>query len=116
MPLNNAAMIIGANAIRGVISHLQAHSADPGAAGTTAALGARQPVTHSAATADGDWGLASAVNFTGLGAGVAVTYVSAWSALTGGTWYGNYALTGDTTANSAGEYQLTALNFNGSST
>jgi hypothetical protein len=42
--------------------------------------------------------------------------VSLWSAITAGTWYGNFALTGDQTANAAGEYTVTALNLNGSAT
>lgn len=117
MPLNNPAMVIAANALRSAITHVQLHSGDPGVAGTSAVTtAARQPVTWSAATADGDFGLSSALNFTGVAANGAATWVSAWSAITTGTWYGNFALTGDATANSAGEYTLTALNLNGSST
>lgn len=117
MPLNNAAMVVAANALRAAITHIQTHSADPGVAGTTSPTSAaRQPVTWSAATSDGDFGLSAALNFTGIAANGGVTWVSAWSALTSGTWYGNFALTGDATANSAGEYTLTALNLNGSAT
>jgi hypothetical protein len=108
-------MIVAANALRSAITHIQLHSGDPGASGTSnVTTAARQPVTWSAATADGDFGLASALNFTGVAASGATTYVSAWSALTAGTWYGNFALTGDATANAAGEYTVTALNLNGS--
>lgn len=115
---SNAAMVVAANAIRGVATHMQAHSGDPGASGTSnATTAARQPVSWSSPTADGDFGLASAVNFTGIAASGAVTWVSLWSQLAaGGTWYGNFQLTGDQVANAAGEYSVTALNFNGSST
>lgn len=117
MPLNNPAMVLAANALRSAITHMQLHSGDPGAAGTSnTTTAARQPVTWSAAAADGDFGLSAAVNFTGVAANGATTYVSLWSALTAGTWYGNFALTGDATANSAGEYTVTALTLNGSAT
>src|SRR5690349_740658 len=115
MALNNAAMVVAANALRSAITHMQLHSGDPGASGTSnATSAARQAITWSAATADGDFGLASAINFTGVAASGAATYVSLWSASTGGTWYGNFPLTGDATANAAGEYTVTALNLNGS--
>src|SRR5262245_23918993 len=124
MPLNNPAMVVAANALRSAITHAQIHSGDPGAAGTSNAITgpARQAITWSAATADGDFGLSSTLAFTGAPANNAVTYISVWSAAgsgsppTGGTWYGNFALTGDATANAAGEYNVTTLNLNGSST
>jgi hypothetical protein len=118
MALSNAAMVVAANALRGAMTHMQLHSGDPGAAGTSnVTAAARQPVTWAAATADGDFGLASAVNFTGVAANGATQYVSLWSQLAaGGTWYGNFQLTGDQTANAAGEYTVNALNLNGSAT
>lgn len=117
MALANAAMIIAANALRTAITHAALHTGAPGAAGTSnTTTAARQPITWSAATNDGDFGLASALNFTGGAANGAVTYVSLWSAITAGTFYGDYAITGDATFNSAGEYTLTALNLNGSAT
>jgi hypothetical protein len=40
-----------------------------------------------------------------------------WSQVAaGGTWYGNFQLTGDQTANAAGQYTVTALNLTGSAT
>lgn len=118
MPFSDAAMVVAANALRAAVTHLQLHSADPGAAGTTAVTSAaRKPVTWSAATADGDFGLSASILFTGVAANGAVTWVSGWNQLAaGGTFYGKWALTGDSTANAAGEYTLTALNLNGSST
>lgn len=118
MALNNAAMVVAANALRAAMTHMQLHSGDPGVAGTSnVTTAARQPVTWTAATADGDFGLNAAVNFTGVAASGATQYVSLWSQLAaGGTWYGNFVLTGDQTANAAGEYTVTALNLNGSAT
>jgi hypothetical protein len=115
MALSDAAMIVAANALRTAITHAQLHSAAPGGSGTSnVTSAARQAVTWAAATADGDFALSSAVNFTGVAASGAVQYVSLWSASTSGTFYGSYALTGDQTANAAGEYTVTALTVNGS--
>ena len=117
MPLNNTAMVVAANALRSAITHMQTHSGDPGAAGTSnTTSGARRPVTWAAATSDGDFGLLAAVNFTGIASNGAVTWVSLWSAITGGTHYGNFQLTGAAAANAAGEYTVTSLNLNGSAT
>lgn len=118
MPLFDTAMVVAANAQRAVMTHMQLHSGDPGSAGTAnVTTAARQPVTWSAATADGDYGLAASVSFTGVAASGATTWVSLWSQLAaGGTCYGKFQLTGDQTANAAGEYTVTALNLNGSST
>jgi hypothetical protein len=115
MPLNNPAMIIAANALRSAIIAAQIHSGDPGAAGTSNNLGvARQSITWTSATADGDFGLSSSLNFTGLTPGATCSWISVWSATSAGTWYGNFQLTGDTVANASGEFSVTALNLNGS--
>ena len=115
MPLNNPAMVVAANALRAAITHAQLHSGDPGGSGTSnVTTAARQAITWGAATSDGDFALASPLNFTGVAANGGATYVSLWSALTGGTWYGNFPLTGDATANSSGEYTVTTLSLNGS--
>ena len=115
MPLNNAAMVVGANALRSTITHAQIHSGDPGAAGTANNHGvARQAIAWSAAANDGDFGLSAPLNFTGLTPGANCTYISVWSASAAGTTYGNFPLTGDTVANASGEFSVTALNLNGS--
>lgn len=108
-------MIVAANALRTAMTHMQTHSGDPGAAGTSnPTTAARQPVTWAAATGDGDFDLASTVVFTGITPNGDVTYVTLWSALNGGTWYGNFQLSGDLVANSSGEYSVSALSLNGS--
>lgn len=115
MALNNPAMVVAANALRSAITHAQIHSSDPGAAGTSNNHGvARQAITWTSATSDGDFGLSSALNFTSLTAGATCTWISVWSASSSGTWYGNFQLTGDTTANASGEFTVSALNLNGS--
>ena len=115
MLLNNLAMIVAANAIRAAVLYAQIHSGDPGAAGTSNNHGVtRQAISWTAATSDGDFGLASALNFTGISAGGTCTWISVWSASSAGTWYGNFQLTGDTVANASGEFSVTAINLNGS--
>jgi hypothetical protein len=107
MALNDAALVVAANAVDGVISHFQLHSAAPGAAGTTSPVGSRVAVNG---TVDGDGDITwTNTAFTGLTANQSVTHVSYWSASSGGTYYGNSALTGDATANSAGEYTVTSV-------
>jgi hypothetical protein len=113
MALNDAALVLAANAIDTAVTHMQLHSSAPGAAGTTGALGSRVAVNGSV-DADGDitW---TSVAFTGLGANQAVAYVSYWAGAgtgtpaSGGTFYGSSALTGDTAANAAGEYTVTSV-------
>jgi hypothetical protein len=107
MALADATLTIGATAIRDSITHFQLHSASPGAAGTTAAVGTRVANT-GAVDGDGDitW---STINFTGLTANQGVTHVTAWSAITGGTYRGQWALSGDLAANAAGEYTVTSI-------
>lgn len=117
MPWNDAMMQVAANAQRAAGTHMQIHSGDPGAAGTSNNHGvARQAISWTAATADGDYGLNSAVNFTGLTPGATCSWVSVWSASSAGTYYGKFQLSGDTLANASGEFSVSALNLNGSST
>lgn len=101
--LNDAALVVGANAIDVAITHFQAHSSGTNPAAN--AVGSRVAV-NGTVDADGDitW---TGVNFTGLGANGPVTYVSYWSASSAGTSYGGFVPSGDTTANSAGEFSIT---------
>jgi hypothetical protein len=118
MALNNAAMVVAANALQGVLVAMQLHSGDPGAAGTAnTTSAARQAISWGAPTGPGTFGLSASINFTGVAANGAATYISLWSQVAaGGTWYGNFQLTGDQTANAAGQYTVTALNLTGSAT
>jgi hypothetical protein len=112
---NDAAMVVAANALRGAATHAQLHSAAAGGSGTSNVTTAgRVAVTWSAATGTGDFGLASALNFTGGAALGAVYSVTLWSASTSGTFYGEFITSGDLTFNAAGEYKVTELNLDGS--
>lgn len=115
MPLNNAAMLVGATAIKNAMGYMQLHNGDPGdsyTANVTSA--AREAISWTTPTNDGDFDLADSVDFTGITPNQAVPWVTCWSALNGGTCYGKFELVGDTTANSIGEFSVTALPFNGS--
>lgn len=117
MPLTNAAMVIGANAIRAAATHAQLHSADPGVNGTANVTTAgRQAVTWTAASGAGDFDVDGTLSFTGGAAGGAVTHVTLWSASSGGTHLGTFAVTGDATFNAAGEYTITEGTLDGSAT
>jgi hypothetical protein len=105
--LNDAAVVIGSNAIDTAITHMQLHSTNVGGAWGTNAVGSRVAV-NGTVDADGDITWAN-VAFTGLAANQAIGGVSYWSASTGGTNYGGSAVTGDATANSAGEYTLVSV-------
>ena len=70
---------------------IKLHTADPGAAGATAAFGdaTRQAATFSAAAADGTITTSADVNWTNLSAAGTLTHVSFWSASSGGTFLGS---------------------------
>jgi hypothetical protein len=118
MPLSNAAMTVGANAIRAALGGVQLHTGNPGDGG--AANKSNAPMvapSWTVVTGDGDFGLAAPVNFTGATPNGPITWVSLWSNTSGsGTWYGNFPLSGDLTADANGNYTLTALPLNGAST
>jgi hypothetical protein len=107
MALNNSAMNLGGTAISGGITHMQLHSSNVGGSWGTGAVGSRVAVTGSvAANGTITW---TNVQFTGLTANQAVGGVSYWNANSGGTNRGGSAVTGDATANAAGEYTLTSV-------
>jgi hypothetical protein len=82
------------------------HSGDPGAAGTSNALGSLTASTFAAA-ASGERALSAPVAFTGLTALQPVTYYSVWKN-TGTVFEAAAQITaGDVAANAAGEYTLT---------
>ena len=108
--LNDAALTTGATAIKNEITHMQLHSTNVGGSWGTNAVGSRVAVSGSV-DADGDitW---TNVAFTGLTANQAVGGVSYWTAGTGGSNRGGTALTGDATANAAGEYTVVSVTEN----
>ena len=114
MPLNNALLDVGANAMAAVATHLALHTANPEPSGANTASSARVAAGWTLASGNGDLTTTNKA-FTGGAANGACTYVGFWSASSGGTFYGSVALTGDQTFNSAGEYTITSLTVNGSS-
>ena len=117
MALLDNILVIGANSMRTAITHIALSTADPGTTtGINQSSAARQAANWAATTAGGDFSLTSALNFTGGALGGPVHSACFWSALTVGTFYGSQPLTGDLFFNGAGEYTITALTVNGSST
>jgi len=87
------------------VDRVSLHSGDPGTTGANYITAAgRQPATFNAASG-GERVLSADVNFSGMTGGQAVTHWGAW--LNAGTVFrcGN-VVTGDQTANAAGEYTL----------
>lgn len=114
MPLNDALLNVGANAMAAAATHLAIHTAQPDAAGSNQSAAARVAAGWPAA-ATGDLTVTNKA-FTGGAANGPATHLGFWSAASGGTFYGYVALTGDQTFNAAGEYTVTSLVVNGSST
>lgn len=107
MALSNAALVIAGNAVDTALTYMQLHSTNVGGAWGSGAIGSRVSVNGTVG-AGGDITYTT-VAFTGLAANAPVGGVSYWSASSGGTNYGGSAVTGDTTANSAGEYTLSSV-------
>lgn len=120
MALEDATLNSLGTSLAGLITHAELHTGDPGPAGTAnQTTAARQAVTFNV-DADGDLTLTGTVPFTGGAASGACTWVSLWGGAGAdtkgtGTFRGRYALTGDQTFNAAGEYDLTGLTINGTS-
>jgi hypothetical protein len=114
MPLTDGTLNALGTHLASLCGWASLHSADPGSTGTNATSAARKAITFNV-DADGDLTLASTVAFTGGAASGAVSHVGLWSASSGGTFRGGFALTGDTSFNAAGEYNLTGLTINGTS-
>lgn len=114
MALNDTLLNIGANAMAAAATHLSLHTAVPNATGSNESSAARVAAAWPGA-ATGDLTITNKA-FTGGAASGACTHVGFWSAASAGTFYGYVALTGDQTFNAAGEYTITSLTVNGSST
>lgn len=112
--LNDTLLEIGADAMKAAATHAGLFTAEPNAAGTTnVATSARQPITWET-DSSGDMVVTADANFTGGTASGPCTHVGLWSALTAGTFYGYFAITGDQAFNAAGEFTLTGITVTGS--
>lgn len=90
----------------------QAHTADPGAAGTTAVstgVATRQALTFGAASA-GAMTLSATPSWTVTGTDT-ITHISEWSASSAGTFYASAALTASKAVAAADTFTLTSLSF-----
>jgi hypothetical protein len=106
MALTTAGVQVGAAAIAADINGLSLHSANPGTTGASQ-VGTKQAVT---CTATNGVVTAPSTAFTGLPASGPVTYAGVWS---GATFRGGFVLTGDQTANAAGEYTVDSVTITG---
>lgn len=113
MALNDTALNLMATALGGAAQYLSLHSATPDATGSSETTAGRQSAGWAAASG-GDIAITAAKPFTGGASNGAVTHVGLWSAATAGTFYGSFAVTGDQSFNSAGEYTLDTLTIAGS--
>jgi len=88
------------------LNAIRLHSGDPGAAGTSNALGAGISAATFAAASASARALSVAVAVTGLTASQSVTHFSVWTT-SGAVFRGSGTIsTGDVTANAAGEFSL----------
>jgi hypothetical protein len=115
VPLNDAGLVVLANALRQTLLFAQLHSDVAGTGGDNIAIAGRLPVTWATPDSDGDFGLASAVVFTGGTPGAPVYSVTLWDDETAGAFYGEFALGGDSAFSTAGQYSVTAIDFVGTS-
>lgn len=71
--------------------YIKLHTADPGAAGATAAFGdtTRKLATFSAAASDGTITTSADINWTNVSAAGTVSHVSFWDAATAGNFLGS---------------------------
>lgn len=109
MPLTDAERNANADAQAARFPWMSIHNADPGATGANEHTGdgyARVAATWSAASSGGQ---TSATCSFQTSAGETVTHAGFWSAQSGGTFRAScQRTTGDSAANSAGEYDFTA--------
>ena len=110
----DAALNVGANAIAAAYPFLSLHTTGPVTSSANESTAARVAAGWSAA-ATGDISITNKA-FTGGAAGGPVVRVGYWSLATGGVYGGGSLLTGDQAFNSLGEYTVTSVTENGSST
>lgn len=111
MAFTEAATNAAVDAITDLVGYVSLHTADPGSSGSSEVTGgspayARQAVTYSAAD-DGSAGIDAAEEFN-VPASTTVTHFGLWSAASGGTFYGGFALSASETFANQGIYRLTA--------
>lgn len=93
-------------------TYVQLHTADPGAAGTTAVASnsTRKQVTWNAA-ASGSKAAAADVSWTSVPASETYAYVSMWDAASAGNYLWSVALNASQAVTAGDTYTLTAANL-----
>jgi len=115
MAFLDATLNIGADAIAAACSYLSIHTTGAVTSSANESTAARVAASWPAA-ATGDLAIVVGKAFTGGAASGPAVRVGYWSASTAGTYRGGSLLTGDQTFNAAGEYTVTGITENGSST
>ena len=110
MAFADAALATGMTAITAAYPWLSLHSSGAVTSSANETTAARVAAGWSV-DGDGD-ATTSNKNFTGVAASGAVVRVGYWSASSGGTYGGGSLLTGDQAANAAGEYTVTSITEN----
>jgi hypothetical protein len=114
MALNAAGLDASSNGFKDSFPFLSLHTSGPVDSSAHESTASRQPANWAAPTA-GNLTLTSAVNFVGGKSKGEVVRVGYWSTATGGLYGGGCLLTGDQSFNSAGEYTVTTISENVSS-
>lgn len=109
----DAALNVGANAIAAAYPYLSLHTAGAVSVSTNESTAPRVAAGWTSAVT-GDISVSNKA-FTGGTANGPCIRVGYWSAASGGTYGGGCLLTGDQTFNAAGEYTVTSIVENGSS-
>jgi len=110
---NDTALNVGVSAIAAAYPYLSLHTTGPVSSSANESTAARVAASWSTPTT-GDIAVTSK-NFTGGASNGPVVRVGYWSQATGGTYGGGSLLTGDQQFNAAGEYTVTSITENGSS-
>lgn len=105
---NELLEIYRGTAVTGKTLYAQLHTADPGAAGTTAVSGVttRKALTFAAASG-GSMALASAPSVWNMTGTETLTHISLWDASTSGNFVRSIALASSKSVNSGDTFQLT---------
>lgn len=111
MPLNDALLNVGANAMAAEAAYLALHDL-PDATGSNESTAPRVPAGWSAVGGDL---VITDKSFTGGAPNGPCTHAGLWSTLAAGTgtYYGSVALTGDLTFDAAGKFTIMSLTVNG---
>ena len=112
MALTDAARDAMLDHLDTLVSHISAHTADPGSSGTSEVAGGSYAwqALNFAAAASGNLD-SSNTPVIPIPAGITITHLGLWSAISGGTFYGSADITDEAFA-SAGNYTVDDFDVN----